>query len=48
MCHYMFLSGIEGPRWIAFGLVVKLTHSVSACSVCVYVSVADRLLGRPS
>lgn len=29
MCHYMFLSGIEGPRWVIMGLVVKLAHSVS-------------------
>ncbi|KAG9223783.1 hypothetical protein CCMSSC00406_0004876 [Pleurotus cornucopiae] len=28
MCHYMFLSHIEGPRWAIMGLVVKLAHSL--------------------
>ncbi|KAJ8522699.1 hypothetical protein ONZ45_g709 [Pleurotus djamor] len=28
MCHYMFLSHIDGPRWAIMGLVVKLAHSV--------------------
>ncbi|KAJ7050558.1 fungal-specific transcription factor domain-containing protein [Mycena amicta] len=28
MCHYMFWSGIDGPRWVLMGLVVKLAHSI--------------------
>ncbi|KAL0953461.1 hypothetical protein HGRIS_004693 [Hohenbuehelia grisea] len=28
MCHYMFLSHIDGPRWAIMGLVVKLALSV--------------------
>jgi len=28
MCHYMFLSDIEGQRWAVMGLVVKLAQSI--------------------
>ncbi|EGN92270.1 hypothetical protein SERLA73DRAFT_79751 [Serpula lacrymans var. lacrymans S7.3] len=28
MCHFMFLSDIEGPRWALMGLVVKMAHSI--------------------
>ncbi|KAF7309610.1 Fungal-trans domain-containing protein [Mycena indigotica] len=28
MCHYMFWAGIDGPRWVIMGLVVKLAHSI--------------------
>ena len=31
MCHFMFLSFRDGPRWALMGLVVKLAQSVS-CS----------------
>lgn len=29
MCHFMFLSFVEGPRWALMGLAVKLAQSVS-------------------
>ncbi|KAI0741469.1 hypothetical protein C8Q80DRAFT_1109932 [Daedaleopsis nitida] len=29
MCHYMFLSFVEGPRWALMGLAVKLAQSVN-------------------
>lgn len=29
MCHFMFMSFRDGPRWALMGLVVKLTQSVS-------------------
>lgn len=29
MCHYMFLSFVDGPRWALMGLAVKLAQSVS-------------------
>ncbi|KAI0763750.1 hypothetical protein BD413DRAFT_483629 [Trametes elegans] len=32
MCHYMFLSFVEGPRWSLMGLAVKLAQSVSVFS----------------
>ncbi|EGO23157.1 hypothetical protein SERLADRAFT_471933 [Serpula lacrymans var. lacrymans S7.9] len=28
MCHFMFLSDIEGPRWALMGLVVKLAQGI--------------------
>ncbi|KAI0372783.1 hypothetical protein BV20DRAFT_1119753 [Pilatotrama ljubarskyi] len=28
MCHYMFLSFVEGPRWALMGLAVKLAQSL--------------------
>ncbi|KAI0788807.1 fungal-specific transcription factor domain-containing protein [Abortiporus biennis] len=28
MCHYMFLSFIEGPRWALMGIAVKLAQSI--------------------
>jgi hypothetical protein len=34
MCHFMFLSFRDGPRWALMGLVVKLAQSVSF-SLCV-------------
>ncbi|KAI0793976.1 hypothetical protein C8Q74DRAFT_1194559 [Fomes fomentarius] len=29
MCHHMFLSFVEGPRWALMGLAVKLAQSVN-------------------
>lgn len=31
MCHFMFLSFRDGPRWALMGLVVKLCQGVSCC-----------------
>lgn len=28
MCHFMFLANIETSRWLAMGIIVKLTQSV--------------------
>ena len=28
MCHFMFLANIESSRWLAMGIIVKLSQSV--------------------
>ena len=28
MCHFMFLASIESSRWLAMGIIVKLSQSV--------------------
>ena len=34
MCHFMFMSFRDGPRWALMGLVVKLTQGVSCPDLC--------------
>ena len=34
MCHFMFLSFRDSPRWALMGLVVKLAQSVSSPLMC--------------
>ena len=29
MCHFMFLSNIDGPRWMVMGLATKMALTVS-------------------
>lgn len=29
MCHFMFLSNIDGPRWIVMGIATKMALTVS-------------------
>jgi len=42
MIHFMFLKGIESPRWVAMGIVVKLAQSVSSTHIYPLISfVAD-------
>jgi hypothetical protein len=44
MCHFMLLANIESSRWIAMGMVVKLTQTVRNSVTRLYLDDYDAFL----